>query len=209
MVFFQIRQLKGLWIAWSNILESFVKLISKNSISGLPLTSLSFFAARTPQPSSSGYSASTWRRWRPGWAASCGRRPTGRRRPPWPTRSWIWAWNRAWDQEAGGRIRIWMILRWSRWQRWRSPRVAPPLSTPASGECCAQRWGKNSVSDLDSGRPKLSPLHPKKREKWRNLIFGVWRLLLKPECLLYPLRGGRGWRRQLWRFLIPKIFSLS
>jgi hypothetical protein len=31
MVFFQIRQQKGLRIAWSKRLESFVKLISKNS----------------------------------------------------------------------------------------------------------------------------------------------------------------------------------
>ncbi len=34
MMFFKIRQYKGLWIAWSQRLESVVKLMSKNSISG-------------------------------------------------------------------------------------------------------------------------------------------------------------------------------
>ncbi len=34
MVFLKIRQYNGLWIAWSKALESFVKLMSKNSISG-------------------------------------------------------------------------------------------------------------------------------------------------------------------------------
>ncbi len=37
IVFFKIRQKKGLWIPWSKRLESFVKLMSKNSISGLHL----------------------------------------------------------------------------------------------------------------------------------------------------------------------------
>ncbi len=37
MVFFKIRQLKGLWIAWSKRPESFVKMMSKNSISGKKL----------------------------------------------------------------------------------------------------------------------------------------------------------------------------
>ncbi len=36
-IFFKIRQNKGLWIAWIKILEFYVKMMSKNSTSGLHL----------------------------------------------------------------------------------------------------------------------------------------------------------------------------